>query len=914
MPHLILSHQRGRVLLLCAAASCLFATDDCFAKPQHKAAAATYYGDHLPQKLRSCELCHLSDKEIEATPVEQLGDEAQPWNAFGRALAKLGRDQVAAGASQPESIIERLRALADADADEDGIANELEIVAGSKPGEAAVRSTDEELAAAKPRLEKFRRLQPTYAWRPTSRIVRPDVPTTGDAKWIKNPIDALISAEHVRQNISPRPEASKEVLLRRVYIDLIGLPPTREQLAEFLADDSTDAYEKIVNRLLNSPQYGERWGRHWMDVWRYSDWAGWGDQVRDSHPHIWRWRDWIIESLNADKPYDEMVVEMLAADEAKPGDEQAARATGFLVRHFKLLSREQWMTETVDHTSRAFLGVTFKCAQCHDHLYDPLTHEEYFQFRAIFEPYQVRIDRVPGELDTKKEGLSRVYDADPNAKTLFYLRGDERTPDKDRVIVPGVPKFLGGEMKTENVSLPYQASFPTLRTLIVDDLVKQAETKVKEQEKNAESELNQAKLSAAQAELAALKARISAEQAKHAENKDPTEVKPLSVEASRLERQSKLAFAELAKLEAQQSLATAEQALKEKEGDDKLKQAVQAAQKKLDDATKARDAAATEAEKESEAYSPLGEKYSKTSSGRRLAFAKWLTSRDNPLAARVAVNHLWARHFGRGLVETVDDFGQNGRRPQHPALLDWLAAEFMEPTSADSSPAKPWSMKHLHRLIVLSNTYRLGSAYDQTSATADPDNHYFWRTSPRRIEAEVVRDAVLHLGGSLDLTFGGRELDHKQLLQIPRRSLYFRSAPEKQAQFMQIFDTAAPSECYRRRDSIIPQQALALSNSELTIKQSRKLARDLHQAAGESDREFISAAFQQVLTREPKPDELAECEAFLTEQVARLTESKEGATANDPAKLDAPATTPAIHARESLVHVLFNHHDFVMLK
>src|SRR5205807_7883189 len=178
-----------------------------------------------------------------------------------------------------------------------------------------------------------------------------------------------IAVEHEELGLKPRSEAPKAVLLRRVYLDLIGLPPTPDELHAFLNDKSPDAYEKVVDRLLASPSYGERWGRHWMDIWRYSDWAGYGPQVRDSQPHIWRWRDWIVESLNEDKGYDRMIVEMLAGDEIAPDDPKILRATGFLVRNYKLLSREKWMTDAVEHTSMGFLGVTMGCAGCHDHMY-----------------------------------------------------------------------------------------------------------------------------------------------------------------------------------------------------------------------------------------------------------------------------------------------------------------------------------------------------------------------------------------------------------------------------------------------------------------------------------------------------------------------------------------------------------------
>ncbi len=273
---------------------------------------------------------------------------------------------------------------------------------------------------------------------------------------MRNPIDAFIAAEHESRGLTPRPEASRPVLLRRLYLDLTGLPPTPDELHAFLDDESADAYEKVVDRLLASPRYGERWGRHWMDVWRYSDWAGWGKQVRDSQPHIWHWRDWIVESLNRDKPYDRMIVEMLAADEASPDDLDALRATGYLARNFKLLSREKWMQDVVDHTGQAFLGVTLGCARCHDHMYDPILQKDYYQVRAIFEPHQVRIDRVPGVLDTAKDGIPRAYDAQLDAKTLLFVRGDDRNPT-GKPLAPGVPESLGGSFDVKPVTLPLAA-------------------------------------------------------------------------------------------------------------------------------------------------------------------------------------------------------------------------------------------------------------------------------------------------------------------------------------------------------------------------------------------------------------------------------------------------------------------------
>jgi len=769
-----------------------------------------------------------------------------------------------------------------------------------------------------------------FEWHPFLAVARPQPPAV-DGDWGRNPIDAFVAAEHSRLGLQPRPPAPKHVLLRRIYLDLIGLPPTREQLHAFLNDPSPDAYERVVEQLLASPRYGERWGRHWMDIWRYSDWAGWGQQVRDSQPHIWRWRDWIIESLNDDKPYDQMVVDMLAADELMPGDPKTLRATGFLVRNYKRLSREQWLTETVDHTARAFLGTTLKCAQCHDHMYDAMSQEEHYRFRAIFEPHQVRIDPVPGQLDPEKDGLARVYDAELEAPTYFYIDGDERKADKERRMSPGTPKFLGGgDIKAEPVSLPVEAFYPSLQPFVIEEMLMRARSAV-EAAKAALAKAQQPgdekppiglataekNLAAAEAELQSLEARIAAERAKYLEPSKPeADLKVLSQAASKAERQAALAKSESALVAAEEQLKASGQAAQQ---DDKAKKVKQEAEKKLEEARKARDAALAATQKESDSYSSLGPIYPRTSSGRRLALARWIASEKNPLTARVAANHIWARHFGRPLVPSADDLGENRKQPTHPALLDWLAAELMQPSTPIDAPnvsSKPWSMKHLHRLIVTANTYRTSSTSDPACAAIDPDNRYLWRTTPRRLEAELIRDSVLYVAGRLDPTTGGPEIDEKQGLTSTRRSLYFRHAPEKQMLFLELFDMAAPTECYERRESVVPQQALALANSELTVLQARHLARQLIAETSVDPVRYITVAFEQILSRGPTSEELETCAAFLNNQVRHFqaNASSLGATTTDQADLNKPSSDPATRARENLVHVLMNHHDFVAIR
>jgi mono/diheme cytochrome c family protein len=314
--------------------------------------------------------------------------------------------------------------------------------------------------------------------------VRPSLPPGVSA----HPIDALLEASLAREGLTPAGPADNATLLRRVYLDLIGLPPRPEELREFLADDPAIAYEKVVDRLLSDPRHGERWGRHWLDIWRYSDWYG-RRHVPDcwnSAPQIWRWRDWVVTSLNADVGYDQMLRLMLAADEIAPDDPAAAVATGYLIRNWYALNPNDWMRNTVEHTGKAFLGLTFNCAHCHDHKYDPISHDDYFRMRAFFEPISIRQDRVPGQPDPgmfeeykygvlrkiQRNGIVRIFDKNPTAPTWFYTGGDERNRVVDRgSIPPGVPSILGDLSKPiEPVTIAPRGHYPGLQPALLESL------------------------------------------------------------------------------------------------------------------------------------------------------------------------------------------------------------------------------------------------------------------------------------------------------------------------------------------------------------------------------------------------------------------------------------------------------------
>lgn len=996
---------------------------------------------------------------------------------------------------------------------------------------------------------------------------RPAVPEVDDPVWSANPVDAFIGAKHRALGLTPLPEADRLTLLRRVFLDLVGLPPTRDEQHAFLADQSPNAYEHVVVRLLDSPQYGERWGRHWMDVWRYSDWDGYGNELRGSQRHLWRWRDWIVESLNADKPYDRMVLEMLAGDELAPEDPDVLRATGFLARHHYRLNRDLWLDNAVEHTFKAFLGITLNCAKCHDHKYDPIEQQAYYQARAIFEPYKVRIDRLPGIANVEQDGLTRAYDAEPAVPTFVYLRGNEKQPDKEHPVSAAVPAVFGRELSPQEVPLPTNAWYPDLRPHVVEeslaaargeiDKVREALDKARvdqdaaverlakltaqstddaasaskpeveplfrddfaqaqpdlwtmgegewtyadgrlRQEKVALArseivakqplprdfvarfrfrilggttyhsvglsfdggedgqsdgvylsahpsgpkvqivhqrgetayppagmkslpiELNreyllevaardrllnvsvdgrlvlayrlpherrlgrfslwafdtraefleaevaalpddlplveqvgesppatpeearvavaaadgnvtlaEKKVAAAEAALTSMTARVAADRAKVSQS-EAEMIEELSRAAASAERRHTVLKTEIAVLESEQKVAAAQRAVKPE--DSKTGEALTKAKTELEEARKKQSESQAALDKTDAEYTPFGTQYPQSSTGRRLALARWIVARDSPLAARVAVNHVWLRHFGTPLVAETFDFGLRSPTPVHQDLLDWLAVELME---------HGWRMKHIHRLIVTSRTYRgesggrvegqesrvegqrSASTIDRSqcstlNAQVDKDNLYYWRANVRRLDAEVVRDSVLSVGGSLDLTRGGPDIDFADGEKVPRRSLYFRHAYEKQMRFLVLFDEASPNECYRRTESIVPQQALALANSALSLGQSRKLARTLAETfkdAADGDGAFVAAAFEQMLCRPPSGEELAACQEFLAQQREQLADASsltgfEGAAAADV----PPSDDPALRARENLMHVLMNHNDFVVVR
>ncbi len=775
--------------------------------------------------------------------------------------------------------------------------------------------------------------------------VRPTVPDASRNPWVRNPIDAFLARKHASQGVLPRPDAPRGVLLRRLYVDLVGLPPTPAEIDEALGDTG-DWYARTADRLLKDPRHGERWARHWMDVWRYSDWWGLGDQLRNSQKHLWHWRDWIVESLNADTPYDEMVRLMLAADEIAPADPSKLRATGFLARNYFLFNRNLWMEETVEHVGKGFLGLTMNCSKCHDHKYDPIPQADFYRMRAFFEPYQVRLDVAPGDADLTRAGVPRVFDAGADIPTYKFVRGDESKPDKTAPVPPGIPALLNfSELRIAPVILPLEASAPERRPWVLDSHVETAKSLVHAARervlkaaqtaegagekpagaKNSPPEQGRAAAAAAgpgvrlaalalaraEADLLSVERRAEAMLEEWSASAALAKDAPLRKRepAVRAERMAALAAAEYRVAELEDRLGSAaadKKAAVEKD--------LQAARVALAAAAKRAAGPVADGDRFEALY---GARWTPTrflssakddpapgfpaqSTGRRKALAEWITDARNPLTARVAVNHIWTRHMGVPLVANPFEFGRKTPEPVHWELLDWLASELVE---------SGWSMRHLHKLIVSSAAYRMSSslAGAEASFSKDPDNAGIWRRLPVRVEAEVVRDSILALAGTLDGTLGGPSVPPSSQAQSRRRSLYFFHSNNERNLFLTTFDEAAVKECYRRDQSIVPQQALALVNSALVLDASAQIAVRLSKVLSEkgastgggADADFVRLAYRSILGVEADEREVAACERAM-EAWRRALEEAPTEKRADP--------------RGRLVWVLLNHNDFVTLR
>lgn len=723
-----------------------------------------------------------------------------------------------------------------------------------------------------------------WAFRPIAAVV-PPIPER-QADWIKNPIDAFILSGLQKKGLAPSPPADDRTWLRRVSFDLTGLPPTPEELDAFLRDESGDRRARVVDRLLASPNYGIRWGRRWLDVVRYADTNGYerdGDK-----PHAWRYRDYVVDSLNTDKPFDRFLTEQLAGDEFDDANAETMIATTFLRLGTwddepadPTVDRYEQLDDIVGTVSATFLGLTLRCARCHNHKFEPLSQIDYARMLAIFEPLK-RPQIGRNEFDVAV-GTRAAMDAD-QVVVAQHEAAVSAVKEQIKSLDTTVREryFAAGQTKLPPDAYEAHKATEDRRTSAQDRLVKETQKQF-----DAEVALvrtpDEAKLREA---LAAAQKTVEA-------------AVPSSLPRAYIWREPAGPPPETQVLRRGNPLTPAG--------------SVEPGYPAVLPAS---------------ASPPIARSPQARTSQRRLALARWMTAPSNPLVARVIVNRLWQGHFGDGLVTSENDFGVMGNPPSNPDLLDWLAHELRSPSI--TSPLRnggddgAWRLKRMHKLIVLSNTYGQSSDWRQDAAKADVENTLLWRFPYRRIEAEAVRDAVLFVNGRLNPKMGGpgvypkitREVLESQSRpglgwgkfddrEAARRSFYVfvkRSLIVPEMELLDFADTN--SSCEQRPVSTIPTQALTLLNGEFLNVESRQFADRLLREAPDDRGAQIERAYRLAVCRAPAPEEKSAALAFLDRQAARVTEE-------DRAKPDQPPRNAPREALAALCLVLYNLNEFV---
>ncbi len=700
-------------------------------------------------------------------------------------------------------------------------------------------------------------------WAFQSPHKRPE-PQVQHADRARTPIDRFLLAKLEEKGLGFAPDADKTVLIRRAYVDLIGLPPEPAAVKAFLDDTRPNAYELMVDELLKSSHYGERWGRHWLDAAGYVD-GKLDNDLGTLYPNngIWRYRDYVIQAFNDDKPFDQFLTEQIAGDEmvdwrrAETFDERTVSlltATGFLRNvddhtdfdQYGIEKRYEVVNETLDMFSTAILGLTFECCRCHNHKYDPLPQRDYYRLMAYFEPaFNPHAWKKPKE--------RYLADVSPTVRAAIDQRNSE------------VDKQVAELMKAD----------VTLR--------QQTRQRVLESRWNALPE--EIRLDVKRAfELAADK-RSETQKALAAKHEADFKITDADVDTALTEAEKetiKSNATQRANLASQKKTYGVIQALWDvgppptsyvhRRGNVKAQGAL--VQPGFPEILQPVALSANPPSADGVVKEIKGE-----TSGRRLSLAHWLTQPDHPLTARVFVNRVWHHHFGRGIVETLGNFGHSGSLPTNPELLDWLAVDFQE---------HGWSIKRLHRQIMCSTAYRQSSrrpARDQDDAAAaaeklDPENRLLWRMNLRRLEAEIVRDSILAVSGALDRTAGGPPIEitnpadglsEAKAAPMPtsshRRSIYLFARRVYPLKFLEIFDSPImPVNCTQRMNSATVLQSLAQLNSEFLFSQSEKLAARICMAAGRDFESQVRWGFQVAFARQPTDSELTKSMAFLREQ------------------------------------------------
>jgi hypothetical protein len=711
---------------------------------------------------------------------------------------------------------------------------------------------------------------------------RPKVPATARPDWVRTPVDAFILARLAKENLAPSAEADRTALLRRLYADLVGLPPTPAEQDAFLNDTRPDAYERLVERLLASPHHGERWAQHWLDVVRYAESNGY--EADGERPQMWRYRDYVADSFNRDKPYDRFLSEQIAGDELAAAETDAGRCRELWLAvgmhrlgpvHIvggngdREVARQEVLTEMVQGVGAAAFGLTLNCARCHDHKFDPISQADYYRVQAFFAAAQFK--DVPLADDAEKAAHKQAHDA--WQRELSAVRAE-----------------------VEKIDAPVRAKLAEAKRAAL-------EPKYRDALSAKEPTPQQKKL----AEHARILIKVTWD-----------EILDALTPAERARR---------AAIRERQHLITARQP-----------QPPAAAMTVAAEGTPPPTHVLRRGEvsKKGDVVTPAFPRVLTTAAppaDKRLTrrdLAAWLTSPAHPLTARVFVNRVWQHHFGTGLVSTPNDFGLNGTPPSHPELLDWLATEFVR---------SGWSVKHLHRLMVLSSAYRQTSRPSPGDAAAgrarDPGNRLLWHMNRRRLEGEALRDGVLAAAGTLTRRVGGPhvkvplEPEVYALLftegepdglwpvtpdaaEHTRRSIYLHARRNVRLPLLEAFDQPdRQSPCATRAVSTFAPQALILMNGPFARQQAQAMAASLWAECGADAGRQVEAAYRRAFARSPRDPEKALAGEFLATQAEELRDRLRSRQAVLlPGGLPADADPAAAGALADFCLALLNSNEF----
>ncbi|MEZ5400648.1 MAG: PSD1 and planctomycete cytochrome C domain-containing protein [Bryobacteraceae bacterium] len=662
-----------------------------------------------------------------------------------------------------------------------------------------------------------------WAFRKPRRV---NPPALGEA----NPVDAFLKQTWREKKLTPAPEADRRTLVRRAYLDITGLPPAPGEVDAFVNDESPEAWEKLVDKLLASPHYGERWARFWLDVVRYSDSGGYEyDRERDN---AWRYRDWVVTAFNSGKPYDWFIREQIAGDEYPAANEAEHRArmvaTGFLrlgpENNLKTeMTRQDELDDIVATTSLSFLGLTVGCARCHNHKFDPIPQKDYYRIQSVF--FSTKAQEYPlvddATVAAHKAGNKRI---DELQKPHKELRAAIEKPHKEAIFEEKVSKLAPYMVEAWRTPADKRTEGQRLNARQIEKTLQ-----VKDEE---------------------IQARMSAD------------------ERARFEAAGK-AIAELNKQRPApypSAMAIAEQ------GREPLPSYFLHRGSPDNKGSRMEPGVFTVANWKE--FEPLTPPAGAKTSWRRRGFAEWIASPENPLTARVMVNRIWQRHFGRGIVGTANNFGKKGEEPTHPELLDWLATEFVR---------TGWSVKALDKLMLMSKAYRMASDDVESSREIDDANRYVWRMPRQRLDIETIRDNMLAVAGTLDAKVGGpamypyidpalyqassKRTWTSQADDDPatwRRSIYVFNKRSIRYPLFESFDQPDMiTSCSRRNTSVTAPQALLMMNNASVRLHAAKFAERLETEAGADARRQVERGFELALAREPKAQELASSVDFV---------------------------------------------------